>query len=74
VTIANGVHTDHQKITTMQSWLEPKTLKELRDFLSLICYYRKFIKGYGVLSKPLTNLLKKMDFYGVGKLALPFIH
>ncbi|WMV19182.1 hypothetical protein MTR67_012567 [Solanum verrucosum] len=59
---AVGVATDPKKILAVQQWPKPTTLKQIREFLGLTCYYRRFIQGYGQISKPLTDLLKKEGF------------
>ena len=54
-----GVATDSSKIYTIRNWPTPVSAKEVSGFLGLAGYCRKFIAHYGMLSKPLTNLLKK---------------
>ena len=69
---AEKVEIDLKKVQTMKEWLAPKSLKELRDFLGLTGYYWRFIKGYGVLVKPLSNFLKKWAFKWIAKANLVF--
>ncbi|GJV66413.1 putative mitochondrial protein [Tanacetum coccineum] len=59
---AQGVSTYPAKIKAMQKWPTPTTIKQLRGFLGLTGYYRRFIKNYTMISQPLTTLLKKNAF------------
>ncbi|CAN1260507.1 Transposon Ty3-I Gag-Pol polyprotein [Linum perenne] len=50
---------DGSKIKAIQDWEPPTKVPELRSFLGLTNYYRRFIKGYSTITTPLTDLLKK---------------
>ena len=57
-----GVKVDPNKIKAIKEWKFPTTIKQLRGFLRLIGYYRKFVKNYGRIVAPLTTLLNKDAF------------
>jgi len=60
---SKGVATDPSKIQAMLHWLVPASVTEVRAFLGLIGYYRRFVKHYGLVAKPLTQLLRVKKFH-----------
>jgi hypothetical protein len=60
---AQGVHTNLDKVSTVQHWPTPTTVHELWGFLGLAGFYRKFVRHFAVLAQPLTQLLKKHQLF-----------
>lgn len=52
----SGVETDPEKIASLKTWPVPQNLRELRSFLGFAGYYRRFVKGYSNIVKPLHGL------------------
>nr|GFB91739.1 retrotransposon protein, putative, Ty3-gypsy subclass [Tanacetum cinerariifolium] len=59
----SGYHVDPAKIESIKDWASPKSPTEIRQFLGLAGYYRRFIKGFLKITKPMTKLTqKKVNF------------
>lgn len=55
----DGIRPNQKKIEAIQNFKLPSTQKEIKSFLGLVGYYRKFIDSFAAITKPLTNCLKK---------------
>ena len=67
VVSAEGVHTDPDKIRAVSMLAEPRNLEQVRSFLGLSGYYRKFIPRFAMLAGPLVSLTKKGSPFELGK-------
>ena len=54
-----GLAVDPAKVVAVQDWKTPRSVNEIRSFLGLAGYYRKFIQNFAKLATPLTRLTKK---------------
>jgi len=54
-----GVRVDHQKIEAVKSWPRPISPSDIRSFLGLAGYYRRFVEGFSSIASPMTRLTKK---------------
>ncbi|GJR12359.1 putative nucleotidyltransferase, ribonuclease H [Tanacetum coccineum] len=63
----NGIHVDPSKIEAVKNWKTPTTPSEIRSFLGLAGYYRRFIANFSKIVKPLTTLTQKNQKYVWGE-------
>ena len=54
-----GIRVDPKKIEVVVEWKPPRNVTEVRSFLGLAGYYRRFVKGFSMIAAPMTRLLQK---------------
>jgi hypothetical protein len=59
VVSASGISTDSSKIEAVSSWPTPNCLREVRAFVGLCSYYRRFVKGFAEIAAPVHALTRK---------------
>ncbi|GKB01637.1 hypothetical protein Tco_0829681, partial [Tanacetum coccineum] len=62
-----GIHVDPSKIEAVKNWKAPRTLSEVRSFLGLAGYYRRFIENFSKIAKSLTILTQKCKTFDWGE-------
>ncbi|GKE47791.1 putative reverse transcriptase domain-containing protein [Tanacetum coccineum] len=63
----SGIHVDPTKIEAVKNWASPTTPSEIRQFLGLAGYYRRFIEGFSKIAKPMTELTQKNQKFDWGE-------
>jgi hypothetical protein len=59
ITSNGGILVDPAKVKEIVAWSIPTKVMEIRSFLGVVGYYRRFIEGFSKIAKPMTSLMEK---------------
>ena len=59
----DGIGTDPEKVRAIMEWPTPINLREVRSFVGLCCYYRRFVRDFAKISSPLHAMTKKGEIF-----------
>jgi hypothetical protein len=59
IILKDGIVVDPEKIEAIREWSAPKNVIEVRSFMGLVCYYKRFIAGFSRIAHPITSLQRK---------------
>nr|GEW46921.1 retrotransposon protein, putative, Ty3-gypsy subclass [Tanacetum cinerariifolium] len=67
IDLRSGIHVDPAKIESIKDWASPKTPTEIRQFLGLAGYYRRFIEGFSKIARPMIKFTQKSVKFNWGE-------
>jgi quinol-cytochrome oxidoreductase complex cytochrome b subunit len=56
-----GISVDPSKVQEVMDWKPPKSIHQIFTFMGLVGYYRRFIPDFSIITKPMTELLKRQQ-------------
>ena len=62
-----GISVDREKVSVVKNLKPPENIREVRSFLGMTSYYRKYVPNFSKIAKPLTALTKKNARFKMGR-------